>query len=98
MLAVAGSFAGDQLDKLLPGVLGNWLFALAIAGIPASAGIAILRHRLYDIDRIVNRTIVYRVLTAGLVGTYLAGVVATRTGGRPSSAAEADRAMDCWQW
>jgi hypothetical protein len=50
------------------------LFVLALATVPISAGIAILRYRLYDIDRIINKTIVYALVTASLVAAY-AGMV-----------------------
>ena len=43
--------------------------------IPISMGIAILRYRLYDIDTLINRTLVYGALTAMLVAVYLGAVV-----------------------
>jgi hypothetical protein len=48
--------------------------AIISVGIPLAIGIAVLRYRLYDIDRLINRTLVYGVLTALLVAVYVAGV------------------------
>ena len=50
---------------------------VAIAAVPAAIGVAILRYRLYEIDLIINRTLVYGVLTALLVLVYFGGVTAT---------------------
>jgi hypothetical protein len=59
-------------------VIGPLAFAASLSGLPITAGIAILRHRLYDIDRLINRTIVYGTLTAMLAATYLGAVLLFR--------------------
>jgi hypothetical protein len=56
------------------GAVRDVLSGLTVAFIPIAAGIAVLRYRLYDIDRLINRTLVYGLLTALLAAVY-AGVV-----------------------
>jgi hypothetical protein len=69
-----------SLPSSSPGVTLIWpvLFFSAASTIPVAVGIAIMRYRLYDIDRIINRTLVYGLLTAILVGIYFGGVTATQ--------------------
>jgi hypothetical protein len=52
--------------------------AIGIAALPASVGVAILKYRLYDIDRLISRTLAYAIVTGLLVGVY-AGLVLLTT-------------------
>jgi hypothetical protein len=70
----AWNFLLDADDILLQASLALVSLTLAPA-IPIATGIAIFKYRLYDIDRIINRALVYAVLTASLVLVYLGGVV-----------------------
>jgi hypothetical protein len=57
---------------------GYVVMQVALIGMPISMGIAILRYRLYEIDFLINRTLVYGALTALLVAVYFGSVTATQ--------------------
>ena len=61
-------------------------FAVGFAAIPVSIGVAILRHRLFDIDVLINRTLVYGALSAMLGASYFIFVLAFETVSRPLTA------------
>ncbi len=83
-VALAGVFAAVAIGGFwLPGgwswatTLGDWEYlavvpySLAIIGIPAAIGVAIVCYRLYDIDRLISRTITYGVLWLGIALAYV---------------------------
>jgi hypothetical protein len=75
-----GIFLKNTIFSLLGGVpwgmwVGNLLVAVGGLGGPIAIGIAILRYRLYEIDTLINRTLVYGSLTAMLVALYFVGIV-----------------------
>jgi hypothetical protein len=58
--------------------VGITLLAVGLVGTPIAVGIAISRYRLYEIDTLINRTLVYGALTAALAMLYLGGVATTQ--------------------
>jgi len=72
------SVFGQSTLRGLPGVIVALSFLLVIPSIPIATGIAILRYRLYDIDLIINRTLVYGSLSASLALVYFGGVATTQ--------------------
>jgi hypothetical protein len=65
----------DAIGALWLEWVGYVVLVVGFIGIPISMGIAILRYRLYNIDFLINRTIVYGLLTAILVALYFCGIV-----------------------
>jgi hypothetical protein len=69
-LVVAAWLANAALDEFL-GVQSSYFLPIVLLALPGAATVAILRYRLYDLGRIVNRTLVYLALTVTLGAVYL---------------------------
>jgi hypothetical protein len=88
-MAFAAIYAGATVDPVLPGAaaVAQALLGFGLAAIPVSVAIAVLRYRLYEIDRIVSRTIGWAIVTGILLVTFaglvvgLQAAVAGLTGG-----------------
>ena len=103
-LGVAGTFpfklpvdlslvGGDEPLTLLVLKMG---FALSLLLVPLSIGVAVLRSHLFDIDVLINRTLVYGSLTAILALLYFGGVHARRQLSRRSPASRSFRCSPLW--
>jgi hypothetical protein len=77
-MIVIGTFVASDAargaDPLLAKLLQDAI-TISFAGIPVAIGFAVLKYRLYDIEIVINRTLVYIPLTATLVALYFGGIV-----------------------
>jgi hypothetical protein len=85
VLLLAGALAQSALEGLFPSarLIGNMLFVVGAAAIPVSVGVAILRYRLYEIDVLINRTLVYGATSGGIAIVFFAGIVVLQALLRP---------------
>jgi len=79
----------ESLPLIVSGLLTGWV----LLGLPTAIGIAVLRYRLYEIDLVINRTLVYGPLTAILVLVYFAGVVGLQAAFRTLTGQESTLAV-----
>jgi hypothetical protein len=105
-VAVVGSLAPDVASALVPSLglpghlqvdyspVGATLIACSYLLVPLAVGVAIFKYRLWDIDLIINRTLVYGTLTATLAIVYSGGVILLqRMAGRVTGQADAPLAI-----
>jgi len=82
-LTICGGILTYPVSEAIGSLWLKWIgfvpFILGVMAIPISMGIAILRYRLYDIDILINRTLVYGSLTAMLAVVYFGGVATTQS-------------------
>jgi hypothetical protein len=81
--AVVATIGSVLYDTAISEAIGSWwlewagflILIAALVGFPISTGMAIVRYRLYEIDTLINRTLVYGALTAILAALYFGGIV-----------------------
>jgi hypothetical protein len=82
IIAVENLFPG-VVDKALVDPIANGLFIGGVLSLPIAVAIAIFRYRLYDIDVLINRTVVYGATSAAIGATFFLGIVALQPVLRP---------------
>jgi hypothetical protein len=75
------------------GQVGSVIFVVALCGIPVATGLAVLRYGLYEIDTVINRALVYGLLTAILAGLYTASVGLMQRVSKAATGADSDAAI-----
>jgi len=76
---VVGAVFASGVISIWIGEVGYALIGVGLLVLPIFTGFAIARYRLYDIDIVINRTLVYGALTAALVAVYFGGVATLQT-------------------
>lgn len=89
VVTATGEAVLSEEASQLTDLAGIWVLGFGIAG---ALGVSILRYRLWDIDRIVSRTVAYVLLMLAVVGVYLGSVLSIQTITRPV-AGESDLAV-----
>jgi len=87
--AVAATVAGALVATMTKGgTVGIAAFTIGLTAMPVSIGIAVLKYRLYDIDLVINRTVLFATMAGFIAAVYLAVVVGAGTlvgtGARPN--------------
>jgi hypothetical protein len=75
------------------GKAGSVIFVVALCGIPIATGLAVLRYGLYEIDTVINRALVYGLLTAILAGLYTASVGLMQRISKAATGTDSDAAI-----
>jgi len=73
--AILAYVVSETMGMRWLGWISSVLVIVGVVGLPVAVSIAILRYRLYNIDLIINRTLVYGALTALLVAVYVGSIV-----------------------
>jgi hypothetical protein len=81
-LVVASSVRGI-FGVGIPQAWWDLIWPLSVSMIPIAIGIAVLRYRLYDIDVLINRTLVYGLTTGGIAAAFFGGIVLLQAVLRP---------------
>jgi len=74
LIFVPELFSGGDKTPVLSWLIPGFML-MSFAGIPIAIGFAVLKYRLYDIDIVINRALVYGSLTATLIALYFGGIV-----------------------